>query len=285
MKNVWLYHINPKSPAKYNYGWDVNEPKTMLKTKDREWPASQMRNQVTVGDMLCVFSKKMLGKPDGVYVAGTISQLDQYSGTFTWRPNRRWSTRLIAAPVLTETLRRFFGRSYGSSIQRLPPSKRAKWVTLFDAGNEIVDGVPVISVGNSKQSKPATPGHPYGSKENGVLGEKFVLKILKKRYPKGAGYEVVHVAASKPTSDHDIAIHKGGVLVRLVEVKTRVGSPNDPVLISERELRCRTLNEGRHSIFIVYLGIGKSVASVLELNAKDTYALSARQYWLYPPLA
>lgn len=282
MKNVWVYHINPKSPENYKYGWDVNEPKTILETEDLMWHASNMRRQLGIGDMLCVYSKKMLDKSDGVYVAGTITEVDPDEGMFTWQPEQRWSARLIVAPILTETLRVFFGRGYGSPMQRLPPHKKAKWLALLDANTEVVDGVPVVTVPNAEPSGPSTAYNPVARKENGHLGEKFILKLLKKRYPRAAGYQVIHVAESKPSSDHDIAVYKAGTAVRLVEVKTRVGWPNEPVLISEYELGCRRLHKHRHSIFIVYLGRDKTIASVLELADEDTYTLSTRQYWLHP---
>jgi len=280
VKDVWLYHINPKSPQQYTYGWDIHEPKTLLETEDLCWHSSQMRKQLAIGDVLCVFSKKMLSRPDGVYIAGRITEVDQDGGMFTWRPEHRWSARLLEAPVLTETLRTFFERGYGSPIQRLPPEKQAEWLTLLNT--ELFDGIPVVTVSNAGKNGKARTYNPSARKEHGILGEKFVLKVLKRRYPKSAGYEVVHVAASKPSSDHDIAVYKRGMLVQIVEVKTRVGSLNEPVLISEHELRCRRLHKGKHSIFIVYLGAGKAVAAVLELREENTYTLSTRQYWLHP---
>lgn len=282
VKNIWLYHINPKSPERYSYGWDIHEPKTMLKTKDREWPASQMRYQVAIGDMLCVYLKKMKGKPDGVYIAGTIVNVYTEEGTFIWQPNSRWSSRLLVKPVLKETLRSFFGRGYGG-MQRLPHAKKRKWQHLLMA-SEVFEGVPVIIADKSGGADRATSTKTFAGKENGVLGEKFILKLLKQRYSKVDGYEVVHVAASEPSSDHDISVHQGGKLVRIVEVKTRVGLPDDRVLISEHELRCRKLYKGKHSIFIVYLGSRKDVMSVIEVQTADAYTLSPRQYWLRPSI-
>ena len=284
MTNIWLYHINPKSPEGYEYGWDVNEPRTMLKTEDREWRAQQMRKKVAVGDLLCIYSKKMKGRPDGVYVAGTITRVNEKAGTFIWRPDQRRSARLVIAPILTDTLRAFFGRGYGSPMQRLPAGKMTKWLTLVDSRSEVLDGVPIVRV-TSKPANPPGNENLFASKENGVLGEKFVLKLLKKRYPKSGRYDVVHVAADEPGADHDIAVHKGGKVVQLVEVKTRVGSPDDPVIISERELRCREVHKGKHAIFIVYLAAGKEVSSVLEVGAMDAFTLSPRQHWLTPALS
>lgn len=131
MKNTWLYHINPKSPEGYEYGWNINDPKTMLKTKDREWPASQMRKQVSVGDILCVYLKNMKTKPDGVYIVGRITKVDPDEGTFIWRPDRPWSAQLVVAPISKETVREFFGRGFGGAMQRLPVKKTNQWMTLF----------------------------------------------------------------------------------------------------------------------------------------------------------
>jgi len=116
-------------------------------------------------------------------------------------------------------------------------------------------------------------------------GERFVLRLLRRRFPKSLGYVVTHVAAANPGCDHDIAVRLGKRLVQVVEVETRVGSPDDQVMISENELRCRQLHKGKHSIFIVYLGAKKAVSAVLEIGATDAFVLSPRQHWLHPAIA
>ena len=285
MTNVWLYHINPKSPAGWTYGWNVDEPKTMLKTADREWP--HLRKQMAVGDMLCIYSKGMEDKPDGVYIVGTIEAVQPGSGTFRWRPDRQRSAKLIAAPIVTDSLRSCFKRAYGEPVQQLPDGKLKAWLKLVGGRGTPAKGkaaAPFIHV-TSKTTKTTGGGNPLASKANGLFGERFVLGELRRRYAKSGGYEVVHVAKAKPGADHDIAVYKGGKLVLLVEVKTRFGSPGDPVIISENELLCRQKHAGKHAIFIVYLATDKKVSTVLEVQAKNAFALSPRQHWLYPAVA
>ena len=279
MNNVWLYHINPKSPADYWYGWNVNEPKTMLKKAHREWP--HLRKQMAVGDMLCIYSKGMRDKPDGVYVVGSIEAVQPGSETFRWRPDRQRSEKLVTAPIVTAALRTCFERSYGSPVQRLPDGKMKAWLELVGGGPA---EVPIIRV-MSKPTKKVGGGNPFASKENGLFGERFVLGVLQRRYVKSEGYEVVHVAKAKPGADHDIAVYKGRKIVRLVEVKTRFGNPGEPVIISENELRCRQKHAGKHAIFIVYLATSKEVSKVLEVQAENAFELSPRQHWLYPAVA
>ena len=111
----------------------------------------------------------------------------------------------------------------------------------------------------------------------------YVLKCLKKEFPKSKGYNVVHVAETNPTGDHDIDVLKGKLKILLVEVKTRADEAGVArVLISENELRCRRDWKGRHRITVVYLNRSGGVARCLNIDEDDAFTLSARQYWLTP---
>ncbi len=281
-ENVWLYHINP-SKGRFDYGWDKEEPRTLVGSADKVWPAANMFKQVAVGDLVFVYLKEMAGYPDGAYVAGEITAVREPEGCFRWRCDRGRSAKLLMSPITTPTLRRFFGRGFGNYMQRLSSTKRGRWLSLLDGQDQgdIIEGVPVVTVKTSARSG-GGHGNPIASKEHGALGERFVVGVLRRRFPKAEGYRVVHVAARKPSSDHDIAVQHGKRIVRLVEVKTRVGVPNDPVLISENELRCRKGHRGKHSIFIVYLRLDGTVDKSLELRDDDTFTLSPRQHWLWP---
>jgi Holliday junction resolvase-like predicted endonuclease len=124
--------------------------------------------------------------------------------------------------------------------------------------------------------------NPEASEKHGRLGEGHVLKILRERHKPSDGFKVIHVSARTPGADHDIAVTHRNRVVRLVEVKTRVGKVGDPVLISEPEMLCRRAQRGRHSIFVVYLGSNSSVREVVEIGATDDFALRPQQHWLYP---
>ena len=75
---------------------------------------------------------------------------------------------------------------------------------------------------------------------------------------------------------------RGKRILELVEVKTRVGQAGDPVLISDREIRCRRAQRGRHRIFVVYLGFGSKIREVVEIGSADNFKLKSQQHWLYP---
>ncbi len=281
MKNIWLYHINPKSAYGYEYGWTPENPASILNSTDREWSSGRMFNKVAVDDLICVYMKNIGEKTDGVYVVGNVVSVSPHKAMFSWRPDRKRSARTLMFPILTDTIKKFFPRSYGSSIQLLAPGKQQKWIDLLGLG-DVTNGVPRVKTRKPPKSTTSPTSDPKASFEHGQLGEKHVLEILLERYKESPGHKVVHVSAKNPGSDHDIAVLKNGVAVLFVEVKTRVGKPNDPVLISEREVQCRKANQSRHSIFVVYLGSKAKIRGVLEIDSKGKFELKPRQHWLFP---
>jgi hypothetical protein len=278
---IWLYHINPTNKRGYTYeNWDVSRPKTLLRKGDKKWTALQMFNQVQPDDLICVFMKNIQPNPDGVYLVGRITEVDRDARNFVWEPDAKLSALTLSKPVPKHEVKVFFGRSHGSGMQRLPLAKHRKWLKRLGKG-EIIDGMPLVKArGKPPASRPNAD--PAVSKENGIFGEKVILKLLRKRYPASKGFVVAHISDSNSASDHDIAVLRGEKVVRHVEVKTRVGRIGDPVIISERELACRRANTSRHSIFVVYLGTGKVVRSIAEIGDSDDFALAPRQHWLTP---
>jgi len=61
--NVWLYHINPTSPAGWEYGWDVARPDSLMESGDRVWPTGNMLQKVEVNDLICVYTKNIEPSP------------------------------------------------------------------------------------------------------------------------------------------------------------------------------------------------------------------------------
>lgn len=281
MKNIWLYHINPKSAYGYTYGWTPERPESILNSTDREWSSGKMFKLVAVGDFICVYMKNIGEKADGVYVVGTVVTIAPDKAMFSWRPDRKRSARTLMFPILTKTIKKFFPRSFGPSIQLLDAGKQQKWMHLLGLG-EVTNGVPRIKSRKPPQSTKPPTSDPKASLEHGQLGEKHVLEILRERYKPSTSHKVLHVSAKNPGSDHDIAVVKNGVTIRYVEVKTRVGKPSDPVLISEREIQCRKSNPNRHSIFIVYLGTKSKIRGVMEIDSSGKFDLKPRQHWLFP---
>jgi Holliday junction resolvase-like predicted endonuclease len=228
--------------------------------------------------------KNIPPNPDGIHIVGRIVKVDPEERMLWWRPDQRRSARTLAAPIPAEVIRRFFGPGTGGAMQRLPATNECKWRRLLRYG-EVVEGVPLLRVRGRPKKRTPPKVDPRVKREHGQKGERHVLKILRGRYPQTEGYKVVHAAKENPGTDHDIAIHKGSRVVRLVEVKTRVGVPGDPILISDRQIDCRRKNRGAHSIFIVYLNQGSSIRCVLEIGSRDSFALAPHQFWLTPPVA
>lgn len=280
MKSVWLYHINPKN-RRYRYLWDVERPHTVLRSKYKVWPAGNKFRKVNPGDLICIYMKNIHPNPDGIYVIGTVTDIMRDEKEFSWHPDPVRSARTLVSPISPDVIRKFFGRGYGSPMQRLDASRQHEWLRLL-GGGKVIGGVPLLKVRGRAKMAGQPPADPKVSLEHGRLGELHVLTILADRYPKKNGFDVVHVAAGNPGADHDIAVQKGDKCVRFVEVKTRVGVPGDPVIISERELACRRRNRPTHSIFVVYLGTGRSIRCVLEIDSHDNFALAPRQFWLAP---
>src|SRR5665213_9304 len=278
--NTWLYHINPHSPEGWSYGWSVERPSTLLTSRDKKWPAGQMFRKVAVGDMICVYMKNIPPNPDGVYVIGRVTVVDTVRKTFLWSIDKKRSARTLVVPVPKHTVRKFFGRGYGSAMQCLKPARVRSWLRLLGKG-ELFEGIPMVKAKSVPVALSPT-FDPLVSRQHGLCGELHVVGILAKRYPKTQGFRVIHVAKHDPASDHDIAVHKHGHPARLIEVKCRVGVPGDPVIMSERELACRRENRPNHSIFIVYLDRKGSIRSVVTIDSRDSFALMPRQHWLTP---
>jgi hypothetical protein len=280
---IWLYHINPKNRYGYTMGWDVSRPSSLLRSSDRVWGAGSMFKKVQRGDTICVFMKNIPKNPDGVYVIGTVQKTGLEGGNFSWSIDRDRSAKVVLSPITRTTIRKFFDRAYGGSMQALAEHREKQWLSLLGQNNKVFAGAPVLRVREPprKQSR-VTGGDPEVSRENGQKGERYVLALLRSEFPSSDGYRVEHVARKNPIADHDISINKGRRLIKAVEVKTRFGKPTDPVLISDRELECRKRLRGKHAIFIVYLSKGGIVHSVLRIQRQDAYSVSPRQYWLRP---
>jgi hypothetical protein len=240
-----------------------------------------MVKRIAVDDMICVFMKNIRGKPDGVYVVGQVTRIDRPAREFSWRLDLARSARTLVAPVSTETIKRFFPRSYGHSVQPLDAKKRSKWIGLLGRG-EVLEGVPAVKAKGHPRMIDLPAVDPEVSAAHGRLGEQHVIKILRKRYQHIRGSNVVHVAAKDPGADHDLEVRVGRRVVQFVEVKTRVGKSGDPVQISERQMRCRRVYRGRHTIFIVYLGPKATVRDVREIDSSGRFALKPHKHWLFP---
>lgn len=117
---IWLYHINPKNRFGFTMGWDISRPSSLLKSSDRVWGSGNMFNKVQSGDTICVFMKNIPDNPDGVYIIGTVQKTGLDGGDFSWSVDRKRSARVLVSPIERPTIRKFFPRPYGGSMQELP---------------------------------------------------------------------------------------------------------------------------------------------------------------------
>lgn len=280
---IWLYHINPESPHEYSYEWDIKRPRTLLRRRHWEWAAGNMYQKVAVDDLVCAYMKNIPPNPNGIYVVGRVERVNIAERTLCWRPDQALSARILESPIRPEVIRDFFGRGYGGSMERLPTTKEREWLRLLGHG-EVTEGIPLVKAQGQPTVQTLPAVDPRVSRKNGLKGELHVIKILRARYPKDKGFEKVHTSTIDPDADHDISIRRGRRVVRLVEVKTRMGAPGDPVLISQRQIARRRRNRLLHSIFIVYVTNARSIHSVVEIGERDDFVLKPRQFRLVPGL-
>lgn len=281
--SVWLYHINPDSPQRWTYRWDVARPSTLLSSRDKTWPTGNFFRKIRPGDGIAVLMKNT-GCPtgDGVYIVGDVIAVDEKDREFVWRPDLPRTAPLLHSPIPVPIVRQFFGRGFGAAMQRIDSALIGEWHQLVSRRGDVHDGSAVLRVTKRLNGAEPLPRDPMVSREHGDLGERHIVRLLRSRYPRRDGYTVVHVAATEPTADHDIAVVREKRRILTAEVKTRVGSLCEPVLISERELVCRRRWAGRHVIFVVYLDRTSTVIATLELRDDRDFRLSPRQYWLWP---
>ena len=131
--NVWLYHINPKSPQNWEYGWDLARPETLLASRDKVWPAGNFFRMIKPGDRIAILMKNTgseLG--DGVYIVGEVTDVHEERRELVWRPDIARSAPLLDSPIPVPIVREHFGRGYGSALQRLPDDRQREWLRLID---------------------------------------------------------------------------------------------------------------------------------------------------------
>jgi hypothetical protein len=129
VQNIWLYHINPKS--NWEYGWDVFQPSSLLRSRDKIWPAGNKSKRVAAGDLVCVYMKNIAPNRDGIYVVGRVCEVMIEDQKFRWRVDRSLSAYTLERPMLKTTVRHFFPRSYGPFMQALPATSHMKFLNLI----------------------------------------------------------------------------------------------------------------------------------------------------------
>lgn len=128
---TWLFTINPRAPQAYEYHWDIDEPETLLEAADKTWGTANYFNKLKVGDELAVYMKHTGAVTgDGIYVLGTVIEVDAAAREFTWRPDRKRTRKLVRAPLPPEAVLYFFGRGWGGPLRPLKAGLEREWARL-----------------------------------------------------------------------------------------------------------------------------------------------------------
>ncbi len=236
--NTWLYHINPRR-AGWKYHWNVKDPETLLDGK--KWLAGKMFRQVAPGNLICIFTKNILPKPDGVYVVGTVNSVDLDGRNFDWKADKKRSARIRAVPIGKKVIRRFFGRSRGGSMQRLPPAKLADWLELLGKGQVSMSIIPPRKPDPDLDFLPGFEHDPVVRK----VIEVAAVQKARRHYEK-KGYSVVE--RGKP---YDLRCKRGSTTV-YVEVKgTRTkGAKKLKIFLTRNEVKFADTH--RMELFVVH---------------------------------
>ena len=167
--NVWLYHINPKSPQNWEYGWDVARPDTLLRSRDKTWPTGNFFRKIKPGDRIAVLMKNTgseLG--DGVYIVGDVTEVHEDRRELVWRPDLARTAPLLQSPIPVAIVREYFGRGFGSALQRLDDSLQQEWLQLLSRQAELHAGSAARRGAKQPRASRARAGRRAATRRSGT---------------------------------------------------------------------------------------------------------------------
>lgn len=132
MTRAFVVHHNP-SNGRYEYMADPKDAfasaEAMLAHGESTWVAGNCRRMMAVGDLLLFkFGGPRLEQDTGIYAAARVTLAPAQNGVGAWvmryEPDRRLTRHLLRAPILGKDLARVVPRSFGASIQAVPPRGR-----------------------------------------------------------------------------------------------------------------------------------------------------------------
>jgi len=133
LPRIFVVHHNPNS-GRYAYADDPNDAiasaKALIAEGENTWVAGNCHRMIGVGDLLLFrFGGSRLKQEPGLYAAAHVTRAPEQAENGKWRfrykPDARLTRHLMRAPIVGVRLARLVGRSFGASIQPVPPDGRA----------------------------------------------------------------------------------------------------------------------------------------------------------------
>jgi hypothetical protein len=152
LRPVFVVHHNPNN-GRYRYAADPDDAiasaKVLIENGEGTWVAGNCRRMIGVGDLLLFkFGGNGLQQAPGIYAAARVTRAPAKNRNGTWVlryvPDVSVTRRLMRAPIVARDLERLVPRSFGASIQVVPPR-----------GREIVEALLAGSAPRSEVQRPA----------------------------------------------------------------------------------------------------------------------------------
>lgn len=131
-RHVFVVHHNPNN-GRYRYAADPNDAiasaTALIEQGESTWVAGNCHRMIGVGDLLLFkFGGNGLQQDPGIYAAARVTRAPAKNRNGTWvlryEPDVSFTLRLMRAPIVGRNLERLVPRSFGASIQVVPPRGR-----------------------------------------------------------------------------------------------------------------------------------------------------------------
>lgn len=131
-RHVFVVHHNPNN-GRYRYAADPNDAiasaEALIEQGESTWVAGNCHRMIGVGDLLLFkFGGNGLQQDPGIYAAARVTRAPAKNRNGTWvlryEPDVSFTLRLMRAPIVGSNLERLVPRSFGASIQVVPPRGR-----------------------------------------------------------------------------------------------------------------------------------------------------------------
>jgi hypothetical protein len=139
MNQVFVVHHNPNN-GQYQYAGDphdaVASAQALLAQGESTWVAGNCRRMLSIGDLLLFkFGGARLCHEPGIYAAARVTRAPAKRDDGTWvlryKPDPSLTRQLIRDPIVGARLGRLVPRSFGASIQLVPPQGQAALAGWF----------------------------------------------------------------------------------------------------------------------------------------------------------
>jgi hypothetical protein len=133
LKPAFVVYHNPNS-GRHDYAADptdaIASAQALLAQGESTWLAGNCRRMLRVGDLLLFkFGGARLQQEPGIYAAAHVTKAPSENQNGTWvlryQPDETLTQHLMGTPIVGRHLDRVVSRSFGASIQPVPPRGRA----------------------------------------------------------------------------------------------------------------------------------------------------------------